>query len=127
MPNNHEKGFFISDQQAYYAYNGMRIGSGVGSGQERVLRTSLKSHLGCDHRESTSSEAVVAGLMLIGYITVSTRLIGVLNGLDQEVIQKQVLENLQFDPKETPQQTFERLLEIAQKNGESIDPIKKVY
>lgn len=123
MPESGEGKFFISEKLATIAYRGTHTGSGIGGSREHVRRETIKDHLGLNIIGSASPENTMAGILLMGYITSSTRLIGILEGQSPEVIREQVQEYLQLNPVETPQQTFERLLDIAMANSQRINSL----
>lgn len=117
-----ESGFSISEELATSVYRGVHTGSGIGGSRERAVRAALKDHLGLRSTTTTSPDQTVAGMMLVCYVTASTRLIGMLEGADSEVIQRQILEYLRPAPEETPQKTLERLLDVAIQNSQRINP-----
>ncbi|TSC88655.1 MAG: hypothetical protein G01um10145_822 [Microgenomates group bacterium Gr01-1014_5] len=116
-----ERNFVVPEELATSVYRGIHTGSGVGRSWERELREALKEHLGLGLTATTSPEYTVIGVLLISYITSSTHLIGMLEGRNPEVVQTQVREYLQFNPLETPQETVERLLNIAIDNSQRIN------
>ena len=117
-----ERNFIVPEELATSAYRGINTGSGVGRSWELKLREALKDHLGLGSTVTASPEHTVIGIMLISYITSSTRLIGVLEGKNSEAVRAQVREYLQFKPEETPIETVERLLNIAIDNSQRINP-----
>lgn len=118
-----ERGFSIPEELVTSVYRGIRTGSGVGGSRERAARAALKDHLGLTSSTDTPLSNAVIGMLLMCYVTASTRLLGLLEEESPEVIQGQILEHLRPAPKETPQATFERLLEVAMENSQRINPL----
>lgn len=117
-----ESGFSVPEKLATFVYRGVHTGSGFGGSRERAVRADLKDHLGLRSTTTASPDQTVAGMMLVCYVTASTRLIGMLGGQGPEVIQGQILEYLRVPPGETPQETLERLLNVAMENSQRINP-----
>jgi hypothetical protein len=115
------KGFTVSEELAVQTGRGFHSGSGIGGYLERNERDAIKKHLGIGDSNITSPEQELVGILLIGYVAASTRLRGIKEGQTEEYIKGQIRVNLMTDPEETPQKTFERLLEVAKLNSYEIN------
>ena len=121
MSNGAEKTFVVSEELATNIYRGLQTGSGFGTSRELHFRESLKDHLGLGSKEKSPPIDAITGNILIAYVITSTRLIGILEEQDPNSTEKQIVENIQIKRDETPQQTFERLLNIAIENSQRIN------
>lgn len=121
MSNSVERNLSVTEELGTGIFRGLHTGSGVGRLKEQPLRQNLEYHLGLDRKSTASPEVTILGVLLIGYVTTTTRLIAILEGKDPDVIRNQVLEHLQLKPDESPQETFERLLTVAQENSQKIN------
>lgn len=116
-----EIGFSITQEQATGVYRQLRVGSGeVGRSQGRINRERLQAQLGID-KTTSSPEATILVQLLIAYVNVSTRLIGISGANDLMAVEEKINKQLTIPDGETPQQTLERLLNIAIENSQLIN------
>lgn len=117
-----ETGFRISQEQSTDVYRQLRTGSGeIAKSRERISRERLQAQLGIDKTTTFSPEDTVLGQLLIAYVNASTRLIGISEANDPMVVEEKINKQLTVPDGETPQQTFERLLNIAIENSQLIN------
>lgn len=117
-----EKGFSVSHEQGIDVYRRLRTGSAeIGRSRARVKRERLQAQLGIDRISTSSPTNAVLGQLLIAYVNVSSRLRGILSGENPMAVEDRINEQLTVLDGETPQQTFERLLNTAIENSGAIN------
>ena len=117
-----EKRFSISEDQSTAVFRQLRVGSGeIRKSRANLKREKLQAQLGIDRTSTSTPETAILGQLLIAYVNVSTRLIGVSEANDLMVVEDKINEQLTMPDGETPQQTLERLLGIAIENSQKIN------
>lgn len=99
----------------------LHSGSGMGKMAEQTKREIVRHHLGILSTETSSPESAIMGQLLIAYVNVTTRFLGKLEGSHPEDIKHTINRQLSVPDGESPQQTIERLLNIATNNSRKIN------